>query len=1511
MLKSIDENNLSSATFEYADNKKGDAEVISLDEFIIKEKIKNVDLVKIGTEGFEESVIKGMLETIKTFSPTLWIEVSPDSFNKISAVLKNFDYILVDIQGCNLLYKNRSRFPSSKSIESDTIMGSMLMYYDKTNKYYSHYLTAKQWLSNKSKIIESKDKELNSIRKNLVKIQEELLSSKNQIIELKDKENSIEEKLRNDISNLNKINEELHKEKVEISQKLAAENLFSSELEKNFAELKNIIEKKNERIEFLESECSELRISEKSSKIERKWLKENNDILQENIRAKNETIDELKAQKQEIKSIEEKLRSTIKENNDLIESLEKELKVTKAGIESRNKRIRDAENKINNQIKENSALKSKHDEYNALLYQSKKLNAAYERFPSIKLYNWARKHRAYNRVSIENTANSKNEIKQTKELSSNEITEKITEKTIEVKKNEIKSDVLFSDFAVKDSTNKKRNEKSFVLRDDCKNLKSLKVACIMDEFTFSCFSPECDLMQLTPENWKYEIDEFCPDILFVESAWQGNSGKWYGMVVKVKPEFCSLTEYCHAKNIPVVFWNKEDPGHNEGFMAAAGLSDFVFTTEVDCIAQYKRFLGHDRVYFLHFAAQPTLHNPVEISDRKDMFCFAGAYYTNYPERTRVFDNIAHYAMRTKGLDIYDRNFNKPEADHHFPEYYKPFILGTLEADEIAKAYKGYTYNINANSGTWTQTMFARRVFELMASNTVVTGNFSRGLRTLFGDTAITTDSIDEMARYLESYCSNDTDMHRYRLQSHRNVSREDLYEDRLDYIVQKVFNTSLKMSLSEVTVVSKVNNEEELSKIKQMVGEQNYEKVKLYVQADFAHNDNDAALIPSEVSIEQYIDDNIDDGFIAYFDAKDYYAANYISDMMLMLRYDSYDVIGKSAYFNRQTGLVTEETPYHIVSSLNIKRAVVRWDKAKDMKFTGDFRIKSDELSMVSVHEFDYVENSSGITEDASSFLKITDKGISYKKIEYKAEKIEISDKEKGYVINTKQFFRAGTYGGKVEVKETDDRLAVISTLDEDKHTYMYSNKSIEVDKRFISPLWINFEGQTSLDIMMVMICHDENMKRVGDIYANAGLSKKFELPANTKYIKLALRVKGSGNSIVGNVKINSSEINLRKLFLSKSNVLVLTNIYPSYDDLYRNAFVHQRVKEYKKNGLNVDVMCFNNVNKHGYREFEGIDVINGFSDELEAVLESGSIDTVCVHFLDRDMWKILEKFKDRIRILVWCHGSEIQPWWRREFIYETEEELEEGKKASAIRVEFWKNIFSQINDLNIHFVFVSDYFKNIVFEDYDIDLPENKYSIIHNYINTALFDYVPKSEECRKHILSIRPFETSIYANDLTVKCIKELSTREFFKELKFHIVGRGKLFNPLMNELKEYDNVIFENKFLRQYEIAELHKKNGIFMVPTRLDSQGVSRDEAMSSGLVPITNNVAAIPEFVDDTCGMLAPKEDYIKMADDIERLYNDSELFKKMSEAAAERVRNQSSQIYTIDREIELIGEKVK
>ena len=54
----------------------------------------------------------------------------------------------------------------------------------------------------------------------------------------------------------------------------------------------------------------------------------------------------------------------------------------------------------------------------------------------------------------------------------------------------------------------------------------LKVAAIMDEFTYCCFAPSCDLMQLTPDNCIDEIDNFNPDLLFIETVWLGKDGLW-------------------------------------------------------------------------------------------------------------------------------------------------------------------------------------------------------------------------------------------------------------------------------------------------------------------------------------------------------------------------------------------------------------------------------------------------------------------------------------------------------------------------------------------------------------------------------------------------------------------------------------------------------------------------------------------------------------------------------------------------------------------------------------------------------------------------------------------------------------------------------------------------------------------------------------------------------------------------------------------------------------------------
>lgn len=168
-------------------------------------------------------------------------------------------------------------------------------------------------------------------------------------------------------------------------------------------------------------------------------------------------------------------------------------------------------------------------------------------------------------------------------------------------------------------------------------------------------------------------------------------------------------------------------------------------------------------------------------------------------------------------------------------------------------------------------------------------------------------------------------------------------------------------------------------------------------------------------------------------------------------------------------------------------------------------------------------------------------------------------------------------------------------------------------------------------------------------------------------------------------------------------------------------------------------------------------------------------------------------------------------------------------------------------------------------------------------------------------------PYTSMIYGNDIMVSTILELSKRKIFNDLKFTIKGSGIMFNEILNPIKKFKNVSIENTFLRQNEIYNLYQKNGIVLIPTRGDTQGVSRDEAMASGLVPITNAVAAIPEFVDESCGILVPAEDYKAMADGIEKLYNEPEYFLKLSGNAAKRVRKQTAREFTICKEEELIN----
>lgn len=1043
-------------------------------------------------------------------------------------------------------------------------------------------------------------------------------------------------------------------------------------------------------------------------------------------------------------------------------------------------------------------------------------------------------------------------------------------------------------------------------------LRHLRVACIMDEFTFSSYRPECNLIQLTPAKWEHELTEFKPELLFIESAWRGKDDLWGSKVGHLSQEVQGILAWCRTHKVPTVFWNKEDPIHFETFLNTARLFDHVFTTDIDCIHRYKAALGHDRVYLLPFAAQPEHSNPIEKYERKDAFCFAGAYYVRYPDRTADLGNFVHHLAEYRGVEIYDRNFGKDDANYQFPEEYQPFIVGNLPFDQIDKAYKGYRYAINLNSIKQSQSMFARRVYELLASNTITVSNFSRGVRLLFGDLVITSDSGEEIVRRVDALLQSDSNMRKFRLAGLRKVMMGHTYQDRFAYLISKVQGAPVDRLLPGVVVTAFASNQQEFDALMESYKRQSHSERRCIVVvpdgfAPAAPDDDSVKLMHTGSLNDQTLGSLAKPGeLFAGMVADDYYGPNYLLDMVLATRYSHANAIGKVTHYswlpNAGLSLTNPDKQYHLVSSLPARCAVVNVAMIeavmlKDWATSLSSRT-IEATDLLAIDEFNYCRYGieQGFDAAAVDDLQGLDVGMSPEVLIGRAEHIppaEATADEAPVLTGSRlaSYFKPSPNRGySVEVQGAAWEIS--STLADGKHEYLYASTDLSPNELgFNGDARFHFDVSTGLNLQVVLLFLDAQKQRISHVVKTANRNQEAAIPVGTEWIRLGLRIYGSGTARINGLVLGHRPLRPAAV-LGRADHLVLTNHYPSYDDLYRNGFVHSRVKAYAAAGVDVDVFRLRSDSAVAYHEFQDIDVITGSSEALTKLLETGGYKSILVHFLDEEMWSVLQHYVDRVKIIVWVHGAEIQPWHRRDYNFTSEQERDAAKAQSEVRMRFWRELFADLPD-GLRFVFVSRYFAEEVMEDVGIRLPESSYEVIHNPIDTDCFAYHAKPAEQRMRILSIRPYASRKYANDLSVGAILELSKKPYFKDLEFRMIGDGKLFDETLEPIKGFENVVIERRFLSHNEIGALHKDYGIFLCPTRMDAQGVSRDEAMSSGLVPVTNGVTAIPEFVDSSCGILAGPDDAEGMANGIAMLIEQPETFMRMSAAAAARVRQQS------------------
>lgn len=369
--------------------------------------------------------------------------------------------------------------------------------------------------------------------------------------------------------------------------------------------------------------------------------------------------------------------------------------------------------------------------------------------------------------------------------------------------------------------------------------------------------------------------------------------------------------------------------------------------------------------------------------------------------------------------------------------------------------------------------------------------------------------------------------------------------------------------------------------------------------------------------------------------------------------------------------------------------------------------------------------------------------------------------------------------------------------------------------------------------------------------------------------------------------------------------IFVLTRGYPSQDRLYNHGFVHRRVLEYRAKGHAVSVFWLKTKGVTRFYDYDGVQVaVGGPAGCLELLRRFGA-DAVAAHAPADDFWPVLSHLSATLPVYGWIYGSEIMPFHA---VAEREENDSAGwHKACAVferRIGFWRGLVEAWPE-NLKLVFVSHYAAEAAMRAVGRPIP--RWTVLPSPVDTQLFTYRQKPPESRFKVLSVRPFSDWRYANDLSVQAIMALRDHPQFGRFRFRFIGDGRLFDDVLAPVLDLPNVVCERRFLPQRELAEVYGRHGVFLCPSRDDAQGVSRDEAMSSGLVPVVSRVGAVPEFVDESCGLLTERDDANGLAAALLALAIEPSRFAALSGAAAARIRGTIPISTVVEREIELLS----
>ena len=488
-------------------------------------------------------------------------------------------------------------------------------------------------------------------------------------------------------------------------------------------------------------------------------------------------------------------------------------------------------------------------------------------------------------------------------------------------------------------------------------------------------------------------------------------------------------------------------------------------------------------------------------------------------------------------------------------------------------------------------------------------------------------------------------------------------------------------------------------------------------------------------------------------------------------------------------------------------------------------------------------------------------------------------------------------------IKDKESNVLTFSNTSDSQKEVKYTEKIVIKDKS-IKQLKINFSGEYTNAGGYLVINEDSTFP--------FNSTSVFDITSPT-YIEIKIVVAAKSSITFKDVDLETitDRIELVDKVSEKPNVLIITPDYPSLKNLYYCAFVHSRVKEYVNKGIKVQVASISQYNNYQITyDFEGIPVFKGNYQDLKNLLSKHQYKVIVTHFVDENLYPIFDGYINNEKLIFICHGPETvfrylvnvtRPYFTKELQYPIQDEVLNIKESYVKK-------YSQKD--NVEWVFVSDWLKN--FSEEQLGIKFKNVRVINNVINEKLFPYSPKKAEDRCKILVIRKFDNIIqHSIDQVVLSILELSRRPFFDKLTFEIYGDGNFYDELIEPIRDFENVHLHRTFIPNNQIHLVHKEAGILLIPSRHDAHAVAMGEGASSGLVVVGSRVTSNPFFMNEKENhTLADPEDYVELADIIERMYNNPKEFLEISERLSKETRENYCKKNTVEKEIDLINEKM-